>query len=293
MISLEFMLRLRTAGISIWLDGDAVRFSAPRGAMTADLLDTLKSNKDAIREFLRRIPADAGQTAPAPPIEKAPRKGELPLSFAQQRLWFLDRLEPASAFYNVPAVVRLSGRLDVDALARSLQELVRRHEALRTAFPTTLGGEAHQAIAGALEVPFPIVDLQAFAEPVLEAEVRRRAEEEGQKPFDLARGPLLRTTLLRLGEQEHVLVLTMHHIVSDGWSMGVLVRELGALYEAFSRGLPSPLPELPIQYADYAVWQRAWLSGEVLEAQLAYWKKQLSGAPPALELPTDRPRPAV
>ncbi|WP_437667767.1 amino acid adenylation domain-containing protein [Sorangium sp. So ce1182] len=287
------MLRLRTAGISIWLDGDAVRFSAPRGAMTADLLDTLKSNKDAIREFLRRIPADAEQTAPAPPIEKAPRKGELPLSFAQQRLWFLDRLEPASAFYNVPAVVRLSGRLDVDALARSLQEIVRRHEALRTVFPTTLAGEAHQAIASALEVPFPIVDLQAFAEPALEAEVRRRAEEEGQEPFDLAKGPLLRTTLLRLGEQEHVLVLTMHHIVSDGWSMGVLVRELGALYEAFARGLPSPLPALPIQYADYAVWQRAWLSGEVLEAQLAYWKKQLSGAPPALELPTDRPRPAV
>ncbi|MGK3959181.1 non-ribosomal peptide synthase/polyketide synthase [Sorangium sp. So ce118] len=234
-----------------------------------------------------------GALSTAPPLVPVPREGALPLSFAQQRLWFLDRLEPGSAFYNVPAVVRLSGWLDVDALARSLQEVVRRHEALRTAFPTTLGGEAHQAIASAFEVCLPVVDLQAFAEPAREAEMHRRAVEEGQKPFDLAKGPLLRTTLLRLGEQEHVLLLTMHHIVSDGWSLGVLVRELGALYEAFSNGVASPLPELPIQYADHAVWQRAWLSGEVLEAQLAYWRQQLSGAPPALELPTDRPRRAV
>ncbi|WP_116121188.1 non-ribosomal peptide synthetase, partial [Archangium gephyra] len=228
----------------------------------------------------------------APPLKRVPRDGALPLSFAQQRLWFLDQLERGSAFYNVPAVVKLTGALQEDVLEKSFEELVRRHEALRTTFRTE-NGKPVQVISEQVRVPLERLDLRGQPEAEREAEARRRAEQESQRPFDLARGPLLRTTLLKLGEREHVLVLVMHHIVSDGWSMGILVREVAGLYEAFSKGKPSPLAELPVQYADYAAWQRQRLSGEVLEEQLGYWRKQLEGAPPALELPTDKPRPAV
>jgi hypothetical protein len=207
---------------------------------------------------LRRLPADGKASRSAPAITKTPREGELPLSFAQQRLWFSDRSQPDSAFYNVAGAIRLSGPLDVDALSASLQELVRRHETLRTTFSTT-EGHARQQIAAELELPLPVVDVQGgdlkevdMQEVDLKAAVRRRAEEEARTPFDLARGPLLRTTLLRLADTEHVLLVTMHHIVSDGGSMGVVVRELGALYEAFSMGRPPALPTLPVQYADYA-----------------------------------------
>ncbi|HVJ91897.1 MAG TPA: amino acid adenylation domain-containing protein [Labilithrix sp.] len=220
-----------------------------------------------------------------PPIVRASRKAELPLSFAQQRMWFLDRFEQGSTSYNIPAAVRLSGPLDVQALAASLQEIVRRHEALRTTFPSS-DGRVYQAINDTFALPLPVTEVQ-------ESEVRRLADEEAQKPFDLARGPLMRATLLRVAPQDHVLLLTMHHIVSDGWSMGVLIKEIGTLYEAFSTGRTSPLPELAIQYADYAAWQRQWLSGPVLDAQMDYWKRTLAGAPPALELPTDRPRPPM
>ncbi|MGZ3459276.1 MAG: condensation domain-containing protein, partial [Archangium sp.] len=225
-----------------------------------------------------------------PPLERSERTGELPLSFAQQRLWFLEQLEPGSAFYNVPMALRLSGELDVSALQRTFQELMRRHESLRTAFPAEAGQPA-QVIHPPVEVPLAVVDLGAM--PEKEREARRLAEEEARAPFDLARGPLFRTRLLRLSEREHVLLLTLHHIISDGWSTGVLVRETAALYEAFAQGRSSPLPELPVQYADYALWQRQWLRGEVLETQLSYWREQLEGAPHALELPTDRPRPPL
>ncbi|WP_048441569.1 condensation domain-containing protein, partial [Caenimonas sp. SL110] len=226
-----------------------------------------------------------GDASCALPLVAVSRDGDLDLSFAQQRLWFLDQLAPGSASYNMPAAVRLSGVLDVSALEQSFSEIVRRHEALRTRFVTT-EGQARQQIDAQFAWSLPVIDVQ-------EADVQGLAQAEAGKPFDLACGPLLRTTLLRLSAQEHVVLVTMHHIVSDGWSMGVLVRELAALYEAFAAGRSSPLPELPIQYADYAAWQRQWLSGEVLETKLAYWKKQLGGAPAALELPTDRPRPAV
>ena len=215
-----------------------------------------------------------------------------PMSFAQQRLWFLDQLEPGNSVYNIPAAMCLRGALNGAALEQSLNEIVRRHEALRTTF-SVMEGQPVQVIAPGLALTLPVVDLGNLLETEREAEAQRLTIEEAQRPFDLAQGPLLRTTLLRLDKEEHILLLTMHHIVSDGWSMGVLFRELSALYEAFSAGKPSPLPELPIQYADFAVWQRQWLQGETLEAQLAYWKKQLDGVCPVLELPTDRPRPAV
>ncbi|ARV60166.1 hypothetical protein BZZ01_17390 [Nostocales cyanobacterium HT-58-2] len=234
--------------------------------------------------------ADDGLTAP--PIERVSRDVVLPLSFAQQRLWFLDQLQTGNAAYNISAAVRLKGMLNIAALMQSLNEIVHRHEALRTTF-TTVNAQPVQIIAPDLTVVFPIVDLQEFPEIEQQAEVRRLSTEEAQRPFDLTQGPLLRATLLQLDEADHVLLFTMHHIISDGWSMGVLVRELVALYEAFCVGKPAPLPELPIQYADFTMWQHQWLQGEVLETQLAYWKQQLGKNLPVLELPTDRPRPAV
>jgi amino acid adenylation domain-containing protein len=238
----------------------------------------------AIEEQLR-----GGERAERGKIERVARDGKAPLSFAQQRLWFIDQLEPGSAVYNLPVGVRMTGELDVKALERTLSEMVRRHEVLRTTF-TSVDGEPVQVIGEAYEITLPIIDLHEMAEAEREAEALRLAAEEAQRPFDLSRGPLLRASLLRLGEREHVVLLTMHHIISDGWSMSVLVKEVGALYEAYTRGAESPLAELPIQYADYAAWQRGWLQGEVLERQLSYWREQLKGAPPVLELPIDRAR---
>jgi amino acid adenylation domain-containing protein len=225
----------------------------------------------------------AGQKLKAPPIVPVPRDGTLPLSFAQERLWLVDRLEPNNTAYNMPAALRLVGLLNIAALEQSFNEIVRRHEVLRTTF-TEVNGQPVQAIAPCLTLRIPVVDLQALPETERDAEVLRLAAKETQLPFDLARGPLLRVTLLKLAFSEYVLLLTMHHIVSDAWSNGVFIRELAALYEAFCAGQPSPLPELSIQYADFAHWQRQWLQGEVLETLLSYWQQQLAGAPPKLDL---------
>jgi amino acid adenylation domain-containing protein len=215
-----------------------------------------------------------------------------PTSFAQQRLWFLDQFQPNSPFYNIPTAVRLTGKLDVVAFERALNEIVRRHETLRTTFATS-DGKPVQVIAPQDALPLPVFDLTHHEVEVRETDALRLARDDAQRPFDLSRGPLLRATLIRLGNEEHIVLLTMHHIVSDGWSMGVLISELATLYDAFANNRPSPLPDLPIQYADFAVWQREWLQGDVLESQLAYWGKQLGKGSPILELPADRPRPAV
>ncbi|HYG81326.1 MAG TPA: amino acid adenylation domain-containing protein, partial [Pyrinomonadaceae bacterium] len=215
-----------------------------------------------------------------------------PVSFAQQRLWLVDQLMPGEPVYNIPAAVRLRGPLDAAALARSLSEIVRRHEVLRTTF-AEVEGLLVQLVGGAEELSLPVEDLTRLPEDEREAEALRLSNEDARRPFDLARGPLFRASLLRLGEEHHVLLVNMHHIVSDGWSLSVLIRELTTLYAAFSRGEESPLPELPIQYVDFAKWQREWLQGSVLEEQLTYWRRQLGDIPPALELPADRPRPAA
>ena len=227
-----------------------------------------------------------------PPVVPAGRGGALPLSFAQERLWFLDRLRPESASYNVPAALRLRGALHAPALERALGEIVRRHEALRTVFPERDGAPV-QVIVPFRGFGLPVEDLSSHGEAEREAEVRRRASEDATQPFDLAAGPLFRLKLLRLGEEEHVLLVCMHHVVCDEWSLGVLFRELSALYAAYRGGEPSPLAELPVQYADYAVWQREQLRGEALERQLSYWKEHLAGAPALLDLPLDHPRPTV
>lgn len=227
----------------------------------------------------------------APPLLPVSRSGELPLSFAQARLWFLDQIAPGNV-YNISGAVHLTGVLKVQALQQSLDEIVRRHEALRTT--VAMGNEQPiQVITPTLTVTLPIVDLRKLPEAEQKAEVQHLTAQEAQRPFDLERGPLLRGTLLQLGETKQILLFTMHHIISDGWSMGILIREVVALYEAFCAGKPTPLPELPIQYADFAVWQRQWLQGEILDAQLNYWKQHLGGAPAMLKLPTDRPRPKI
>ncbi|HEX2077915.1 MAG TPA: amino acid adenylation domain-containing protein, partial [Longimicrobium sp.] len=251
-------------------------FEAPTAADLAVVVDGL------LRE---------GAGVAAPPVVPVPRDPlrAFPLSFAQQRLWFIDRLQPGSAAYNLPAAMRIRGALDVGALHRAFTEVVRRHEALRTVLVDE-GGEAMQVVLPAAPIPLPVLDFSGLPREPGEAEALRRAGEEGQRPFDLSRGPLLRVALARLGEEEWLLCFTMHHVVSDGWSIVVLARELSTLYAAYREGGESPLPELPVQYADYAVWQREWLRGEVLEAQLRYWRERLEGVPPLLELPTDHPR---
>ncbi|HYG61470.1 MAG TPA: amino acid adenylation domain-containing protein, partial [Thermoanaerobaculia bacterium] len=233
----------------------------------------------------------------APPLTPAPRTGPLPLSFAQQRLWFLDQLVPGSPLYNIPGALRLTGALDPALLGGVLAEVARRHEVLRTTFRAE-GGEPVQVIAAEPRLPLPVVDLAGLPAARRREERERRTAAEARLPFDLATGPLLRAALLRLAPGDHVVLITLHHIVADAWSMEVFSREIGALYGAWSREpsrrrLPSPLPELALQYADYAVWQRRWLAGDALEAELEYWRRQLAGAPRVLELPADRPRPAV
>ncbi len=226
------------------------------------------------------------------PIEPAPRDEHLPLSFAQQRLWFLDQMEPGSPFYNISAMVRLGGKLNVQALERSFGEIVSRHETLRTRFEV-VDGQPAQIITPALSWSLPQVDLRALTDEERDQDVARRLSEEAQTPFDLSIGGLLRTTLLQLSDDEHALLLTMHHIISDAWSVGIFVGELSALYESFDDEQPSPLPTLALQYADFARWQQHWLSGGALATQIAYWQQNLAGAPALLNLPTDRPRPAI
>ena len=248
---------------------------------------TVKGLGQSIERELRQ-----GAGVSAPPIERREQVEELPLSFAQQRLWFIDQLEPGGDVYNVPVAVRLQGSLNKEAFAQTLAEVIRRHEVLRTRFDT-VSGRAVQVIEAAAPIELAVEELSALEIEERDARVQEWAAREAATPFDLSRGPLLRVKLLRLGEQEHVVLLTMHHIVSDGWSVGVLIKELGTLYAAYVAGEESPLEDLPIQYADFAVWQRAYLQGEVLEQQLAYWRRQLSDAPRLLDLPSDHPRPAV
>jgi amino acid adenylation domain-containing protein len=248
---------------------------------------TVAGLAERIEETLRN-----GDDLQSLPMLEVAREGNLPLSFAQQRLWFLDQYEPNNCVYNIPSALRLRGCLNIEALERCLNEIVRRHESLRTTF-SIVEGEPVQLIGPSLRSSLTVVELKGRSEGKNEEEIRRLVQEQCRQPFDLARGPLFRTTLIHLGEEDHILVLSMHHIVSDGWSMRVFYRELSVLYEAFTQSKLSPLADLSIQYADFAVWQREWLRGEVLERQLSYWKKQLEGIPAVLNLPTDHPRSAV
>jgi amino acid adenylation domain-containing protein len=235
-------------------------------------------------------PRRAGLKA-QPPLRPAPCNSALPMSFAQQRLWLFEQLQPGNSVYNQADAVRILGELDTSALERSLAEIVRRHEVLRTRF-TIVAEEPVQVIDPFQPVPLPVTDLRHLSRGEREAEAQRRSAAEAERAFDLERGPLMRSQLLRLDSCEYVLLLARHHIVADGWSMGVYVRELAVLYSAFREGHPSPLPALPLQYADFAVWQRRGLQGETLEQELRYWEGRLRGMP-VMSLLTDRPRPSV
>ena len=249
----------------------------------AELFDspTVAAQARMVEQALR---ADAGVAVP--PIPPADRSVPIPASLAQQRLWLTEQIDPGNPAYNIPCVVRMVGDLNAPALEAALNEVVRRHEALRTTLVAD-GGTPWQVIAPPFTTPLTRFDLRDHPDSVRESEAHRLVREDASRPFDLERGPLIRSTLIRLADEEHLAVVMMHHVVSDGWSLGVLVREVGLLYEAFAAGRPSPLPELPIQYADYAAWERGWLQGEILDKHLAFWKGRLAGLPP-LALPTDR-----
>jgi amino acid adenylation domain-containing protein len=269
----SFVVDILQKGIILWVEDGELCLEASTGVLTSALRKQLLERKGEIVALLDK---DRRYTAP---------------SYSQQRLWFIDQLEPDSTAYSIPTGIRLSGQLNTTALRQSLGEIVRRHETLRTTF-AGMDGRAVQVIATPSGAVLPVVDLEGLGEPGQEAQARQLAEEEARRSFDLSSGPLVRTVLLRLGETEHVLLLTVHHVIFDDWSMGILICELAMLYRSFSAGEPSPLPELPIQYADFTVWQRERLQGEILEKLLAYWKERLSNIP-VLELPTDQVRPPI
>ncbi|MBD2441588.1 condensation domain-containing protein, partial [Nostoc sp. FACHB-110] len=282
----QFLTSLQTKGVKIWLEGEQLGCRAPKGVMTAAIQQELKQRKTEILAFLKE--AQAATQSTSIPLEPVARDEELPLSFAQQGMWFLHQLDKASPFYNESLQLRIVGKLSVSALEASINEIIRRHEALRTTFAVTEGIPV-QVIAPKLTINIPVVDLPDLPP----ASLQQIVTQEVRQPFDLSISPLLRATLIRQQAESHLLILTMHHIITDGWSMGIFLQELEILYQAFTQGKPNPLPELTIQSADFAVWQRQWLTKGVQQQQLDYWKQQLAGAPPLLELPTDYPRPSV
>ncbi|HEY7617539.1 MAG TPA: condensation domain-containing protein, partial [Terriglobales bacterium] len=288
MTAVELLAHLRSLDVKLWIEGDRLHYSAAKNVLTPALRSGLAERKAEIIQLLQEA---AVERSVAPVLRPRSRDGHLPLSFAQQRLWFLDQLVPGSAFYNIAGAIRLELILDVAALKSALNKIVQRHEALRTTF-VARDGQPEQVIAASLHVGLPVVDLRDVPQDARQGEARRLAQEEARRPFDLGVGPLIRTSLLRLEEAEYWFLLTMHHIVSDGWSMDVFFGELSKLYGAYGRGEEPGLEELAIQYADYALWQREWLHGEVYQQQLGYWRGRLAGMP-VLELPGDRRRPAA
>jgi amino acid adenylation domain-containing protein len=284
----QFLSYLRGLKITVFREGDHLHLNAPQGTLTPDLRAELTKRKAEILEFLSQ--ANAASDDDFLPILPVSQVEPLPLSSAQARLWFLDQLMPLNPFYNIPSALLLAGKLDVLALQQSLNEIIRRHETLRTSFEK-VNGQPTQLIAKSLELTLATLDLQSLPKVERSDLAQELASQVAQQPFDLTVAPLMRAMLLRLAPTEHVLLLVMHHIISDGWSIGVFHRELTVLYNAFVSGKTSPLPELSIQYADFAVWQRTWLEQTALKNQLQYWQQQLADLA-VLQLPTDFSRPA-
>ncbi|NCQ97919.1 MAG: amino acid adenylation domain-containing protein [Microcystis aeruginosa L211-101] len=286
----EFLAYLKGLDIKLWLEGEKLRFQAPKGVMNPEIKEEIAAKKPEILDFLKaaKIPTNTVDLEIIP----VSRDQDLPLSFAQQRLWFLQQLSPDSHSYNLLDALRLEGNLNLLALEQSLSELIRRHEILRTTFPM-VEGQPIQRIAPPSPVSLPLEDLQSLSKNEQTEHLQEIAIAFSLKPFNLAKESLVQFKLLKLSSQEYVLLLKMHHIIYDGWSLSIFFDELSQLYAAFVQGLPSPLAKLSIQYADFALWQRQWLTGEVLERQLNYWRKQLQDAPTILELPTDYPRPPI
>jgi amino acid adenylation domain-containing protein len=286
--AVDLLNRLRALGVQLNLEGETLRLNAPKGALTLDLQAALRANKAEIVTLLRTRPLNGAGSSLAP-IGRVERKAEMPLSLAQQRLWFLDQMDPDNVAYDLLALLRIVGHLEVDALERSLRAIILRHENLRTTF-LKRNGSPYTVISDGQDWRLEKGILDRRKEETLEQAVSRFAESRSQDPFDLETGPLLRAFLLTSSEGEYVLALAIHHIVSDGWSMGVLVRELAENYRAFRLNENPSIPELQTQYVDYAEWQRKWLETGVLEEQTKYWKKQLDGAPAVTMFPPDHAR---
>jgi amino acid adenylation domain-containing protein len=285
--TVEFLGHLRAQSVALTLDGDALKCSAPPGVLTAELREELGRRKPEIVAFLRasQQARQGGQPAVSQ-IERIDRSGPLPLSLAQLRLWFLNQLDSESPVYNIGVPIKLTGKMDVEALERALAEIVQRHEDLRTSF-IQVGGEPRAVIGDGKDWKLKRLDARALDE----LELHELAAQQSKELFDIARGPLFRAALLQAGDREHVLVLTMHHMISDGWSLGVLVNEFAELYRAYCDRRSPSLHPLAIQYVDFAAWQRKWLESGELDRQLPYWKKQLAGAPPVVGFPADHRRP--
>ena len=280
----SFLAALHDLGVRFTLDGERLRCRAPRGALTTAVKAELDARKNEIRGFLGRTLGSSGPSHG--PIPRAPRDGELPLSHGQSRLWLLDRLEGTHASYNIPASMRLDGTLAIVALKRAIGEVARRHEILRTTYPEVNGTPVQRINAAAARL-LPVVDVGVERREQA-GELRRLAVAEARRPFDLVRGPLLRVILLRLAPRRHVMLLTLHHIAADGWSLGIFARELADWYRALIQGVRPVLDPLPIQYADYARWERERFRNDRFGDQFEYWRVQLEDAPPCMELPTDR-----
>ncbi len=286
----ELMSKLGAAGIKLWLEEEQLKFKAPKGALTKDLKDELVAKKSEVIDFLKatRVGGDSSEDTIPPADRKKPQW----LSFSQRRMWFIDQLMPANSTFHIPSALFLNGMLDREALRSAFEQLIVRHESLRTIF-STKGEEPVQIIQEASGFSLPFQDLTELDTEERYAKAKEIAQDDIEQAFDLTKGPLLRARLLKMDDNRHGLIVVMHHIISDGWSMEVFVKEIAALYGAARMGEPSPLEPLSIQYTDFAQWQRNWLTDDLLDTQLNYWKKQLANAPEELVLPFDRPRPAV
>jgi amino acid adenylation domain-containing protein len=286
----EFLSYLCSLDVKLWVEDSRLRCNAPKDSLTTVIKEELAERKEDILAFLRNNSVDVA--ADKQPISPVKRQGNLPLSFAQQRLWFTEQFTQVCQIFDTPTISYLKGSLNIAALQSAINEIVRRHEILRTSF-TLVEGKPVQVIHPTLSLSLPIVDLQKLPEVEREVEIQRLIGIEASKCFNLTEVPLLWCILIKLSEKEHIAFFIIHHIITDGWSVGIFNNELTTLYEAFSQNKPSPLPELPIQYADFAIWQRQYLQGKVLDNLLTYWKQKLSGSLPVLKLPFDYPRPAI
>jgi amino acid adenylation domain-containing protein len=290
MTTVEFLADITARNVRVWVEKGNLRCRAAKGVLTPQIQQELARRKAEIVELLAERPV--ALAAAGPQLRAVPRDGAVPLSFAQERLWFLYQLEPESTAYNIVAAIDFQEPLDQNAVNRTITEIVRRHETLRTTFASP-DGQPVPIIAAAEAMTVPVRDLRSLPAAARREEFDRVKAAEVREPFDLARGPLMRVTVLQSGEREWELLVAQHHIVTDRWSLGVLVAEIQTLYRDFASGRASSLSEPPIQYADFAAWQRERMNGELLDAQLAYWRERLVGDPPTLDLPLDRPRPPI
>ena len=291
-----FLEQLIDLGVSLWVEDGRLKFKAPSGVMSEKIKVEISNNKVDIIDYLIANKSSNTDSYFDNAIQPLTNKKNCPMSYAQWRLWFLSQLDQENAVYNISFARRLSGHLDISILSLCINEIIKRHDVLRTTFKDEDNSPVQMVStsfdAGLIEENVEKIFLNE-TKKISEKILQEKLEEESNWNFDLGKGPIFRAKLFKLSEQEHILSFTMHHMVSDGWSLGILARELSELYTAYVQGEESPLDDLPIQYSDYSHWQREWLRGEVLEKQIGYWREQLSGLTPLLELPTDRPRPLI